>query len=109
MAASQRLLVVIYDQVMGRIQQRSPTADPEFTYDPRYAATGAIPLSTRMPIAETTHRGRDVRAFLEGILPEEPRTRRQWSDRLGVAPDDAIGLLARMGWDCPGAVQFCPI
>lgn len=51
--------------------------------------------------------GRSVRAFLDGLLPESRGTRSRWGTRLGVDPDDAVGLLAHVGWDCPGAVQFC--
>lgn len=101
------LLVVMYDTVIGRIDQRTATADPEFTYDPGYADTGSTPLGVRMPVAATTYRGRTVRAFLEGILPEDPQTRQRWGTQLAVDPNDTVAVLARMGWDCPGAVQFC--
>jgi serine/threonine-protein kinase HipA len=105
--AARSLLVLMYDAVVGRIDQRSPTADPELTYSAEYADTGATPLGVRLPVADTTYRGRYVRAFLEGVLPEEPRTRQRWGNQLGVDPDDTVAILARMGWDCPGAVQFC--
>ncbi|AYY14960.1 type II toxin-antitoxin system HipA family toxin [Actinobacteria bacterium YIM 96077] len=105
--APRRLLVVLYGAVVGRIDQRSPTAEPEFTYDPSYVASGATPLGTRMPVADITYRGKSVRAFLEGLLPEDPETRNQWGAMLGVDPGDTVAILSRMGWDCPGAVQFC--
>lgn len=105
--APRSLLVVMYDTVVGRIDQRSATADPEFIYASEYADSGSTPLGVRMPVAETSYRGRSVRAFLEGVLPEEPRTRQRWGSRLGVDPADTIAILAQMGWDCPGAVQFC--
>lgn len=105
--AARSLLVVMYDTVVGRIDQRSPTREPEFTYESEYAATGATPLGIRMPVADTTYRGRYVRSFLEGVLPEEPRTRQRWGSQLGVDPNDTVAILAQMGWDCPGAVQFC--
>jgi serine/threonine-protein kinase HipA len=105
--APRRLLVVLYGEVIGRIDERSPLAEPEFTYDQDYVHAGSTPLGVRMPVADTTYRGRSVRAFLEGLLPESRSTRSRWGSRLGVDPDDAVGLLAHMGWDCPGAVQFC--
>ncbi|WP_109510458.1 type II toxin-antitoxin system HipA family toxin [Nocardioides speluncae] len=105
--AARRLLVVMYDAVVGWVDQRSPAADPAFTYSTEYADAGSTPLGVRLPVADTTYRGRYVRAFLEGVLPEEPRTRQRWGSQLGVDPDDTVAILARMGWDCPGAVQFC--
>ncbi|WP_322749020.1 MULTISPECIES: HipA N-terminal domain-containing protein, partial [unclassified Frankia] len=36
-----------------------------------------------------------------------PRTRQRWGALLGVEPDDTLAILSQMGWDCPGAVQFC--
>lgn len=105
--ARRRVLVVLYGDVIGWIDQRSPLAEPEFTYAEDYADTGSTPLGVRLPVADTTYRGNSVRAFLEGLLPESTSTRSQWGARLGVDPGDAVGLLAHMGWDCPGAVQFC--
>jgi HipA-like protein len=94
--APRRLLVVLYGEVIGRIDQRSPIAEPEFTYDQDYVHAGSTPLGVRMPVADTTYRGRSVRAFLDGLLPESRSTRSRWGTRLGVDPDDAAGL------DCTG-------
>ncbi|WP_131747143.1 type II toxin-antitoxin system HipA family toxin [Frankia sp. Cppng1_Ct_nod] len=104
---ARNLLVVMYGGVVGRVTQTSATAEPEFTYEPTYLATGSTPLGVRMPLADTTYRGTSVRAFLEGVLPEDPRTRQRWGALLGVEPDDTLAILSQMGWDCPGAVQFC--
>ncbi|SNQ47150.1 HipA [Frankia canadensis] len=101
------LLVVMQDEVVGRVTQSSESAEPEFTYEPSYLATGSVPLGVRMALASSAYRGSVVRAFLEGVLPEDPRTRQRWGGLLGVAPDDTLAILAQMGWDCPGAVQFC--
>ncbi|WP_322755278.1 type II toxin-antitoxin system HipA family toxin [Frankia sp. Cas3] len=106
--AARSLLVVLYGVVVGRIAQRGAAAEPEFTYEPAYlAARPSTPLGVRIPLSGTTYRGKSVRAFLEGVLPEDPRTRQRWGAALGVEPDDTLALLAQMGWDCPGAVQFC--
>lgn len=101
------LLVVLYGVEVGRIHQRSAVSEPEFTYDPSYVESGSTPLSVRMPLSDTTYRGRSVRAYLEGLLPEDLSTRMNWGAQLGVDPADTLAVLARMGWDCPGAVQFC--
>ncbi|MBL7487300.1 type II toxin-antitoxin system HipA family toxin [Frankia sp. AgB1.9] len=106
--AARSLLVVLYGVPVGRVAQRHAAAEPEFTYEPAYlAARPSSPLGVRMPLSATTYRGKSVRAFVEGVLPEDPRTRQRWGATLGVEPDDTLALLAHMGWDCPGAVQFC--
>lgn len=104
---ARRLLVILYGEVIGHVDQRHPNADPELVYAEEYVAGGATPLGLRLPIRREAHRGRDVRAFLEGILPEDPIVRDRWASALQTDPDDPVGLLAHMGWDCPGAVQFC--
>ncbi|MGI5221456.1 type II toxin-antitoxin system HipA family toxin [Nocardia sp. CA-290969] len=105
--SARSLLVVLYGRVIGQVGQRSVFAEPEFTYDPEYVETGSTPLAIGLPIADTTYRGRYVRAFLEGILPEDPAIRQRWARTLDVEPGDTVAILSRMGWDCPGAVQFC--
>ncbi|MGE3622186.1 MAG: HipA N-terminal domain-containing protein, partial [Acidimicrobiia bacterium] len=104
---ARRLLVLLYGELVATIDQARPTADPELTYDSDYAAQGAVPVGLRLPVAMLTHRGRSLDAFLDGILPESRGTRTRWAERLDVDADDTIGILANMGWDCPGAVQFC--
>lgn len=103
------LAVVMYGRVVGRITQPFRSAEPEFTYDSEYLDQGRTPLSVLMPVVDGSYRGLRVRAFLEGVLPEDPQTRRRWASQLDVEPDDYIGLLSQMGWDCPGAVQFSAV
>lgn len=102
-----RLLVVLYGEVVGHVDQLSAVAEPEFVYDATYMESGSTPLGVRLPIADVTYRGKYVRAFLEGLLPEDSNTRASWGTQLGVDPGDTIAVLSQMGWDCPGAVQFC--
>lgn len=103
--SGRELLAVAYDDVMGIVTQASPTGALRFTYDSGY--DGVLPLSTLMPIAGRQYSGRTVQAFIEGLLPEDPGTRARWARALDVAADDSLALLAQMGWDAPGAIQFC--
>lgn len=98
------LLAVAYGQVMGTITQAHRSSPYVFTYRDDYS--GGLPLSTLMPIG-SRHSGKVVEAFIEGLLPEDQGTRIRWGRELGVAWDDSLALLAHMGWDAPGAVQFC--
>jgi serine/threonine-protein kinase HipA len=103
---AEALSVVLGGEVAGRITRAGAFAEPVFTYDDDYLVHGRVPLSTRIPIGSGAFRGMQIVPFLEGLVPENGDTRRLWAERLGVENDDAFSLLARMGWDCPGAVQF---
>lgn len=103
---AEALSVVLDGQVAGRIIRTSAVAEPVFTYTDDYLVHGRVALSTRIPLASGAFRGKQIVPFLEGLVPENGDTRRLWAERLGAESDDAFSLLARMGWDCPGAVQF---
>lgn len=101
------LTITMYGTTIGYITQRTPTSDPAFTYDRAYVESGgSTPLGILMPVQTTSYKGKRVRAFLESLLPEDQATRQFWGASLGVDPSDTIAILANMGWDCPGAVQF---
>ncbi|GAA0572376.1 type II toxin-antitoxin system HipA family toxin [Kribbella sandramycini] len=104
---SDRLAVLLYGEVIGHLDRRARGDAPTFTYAPTYVESGVVPLSLRLPIAARTHPARQVEPYLRGLLPENDQTRARWADRLDTTADDLFGVLAVMGWDCPGAVQFC--
>ena len=104
---AERLAVLLYGQMVGQLNRAERRAPPTFTYDGAYVASGSVPLSVRLPIATSTYSGRRVEPYLLGLIPENRGTRERWADQLDVAPDDVFAMLAEMGWDCPGAVQFC--
>ncbi|MEV6416696.1 type II toxin-antitoxin system HipA family toxin [Kribbella sp. NPDC051718] len=104
---TESLAVLLYGQLVGRLDRTSPGALPTFRYEDAYVAAGGVPLSLRLPVAPTTYPARRVEPYLRGLLPENRETLARWAERLGVAVDDIFGILAEMGWECPGAVQFC--
>lgn len=106
---TESLAVLLYGQVVGQLERTDPGALPAFRYDEDYVASGRVPLSLRLPIAQTSYSEPRVEPYLRGLLPENGATLGRWADRLGVAPDDSFAILAEMGWDCPGAVQFCRV
>lgn len=110
-AVAEELVVVLGGQVAGRITRTSVNSDPEFTYDDDYLLRGDVPLSTRLPLGPGRFKAKAVLPFIEGLIPENAETRQRWAERLSAeageaVSDDAFSLLSRMGWDCPGAVQF---
>ncbi|MFG1911822.1 type II toxin-antitoxin system HipA family toxin [Kribbella sp. NPDC048928] len=106
---AERLAVLLYGQVVGQLERTAEGGPPVFSYEDAYAAVGTVPLSVRLPIASTSYSAQRVEPYLRGLLPENGMTLGRWADRLGVAPDDYFAILAEMGWECPGAVQFCRI
>jgi len=105
---TETLAVVLYGVLIGHLRRSGTDPGLSFAYRDEYVESGRVALSTRLPIRPGAYADRFIRPFLEGLLPENPATRRRWSRELGVDPTDSFGLLARMGWDCPGAVQICP-
>ena len=70
---TERLAVLLYGQVVGRLERMAGGNLPTFTYDGAYAASGAVPLSLRLPIALTTYSEQRVEPYLRGLLPENQR------------------------------------
>lgn len=62
-----------------------------------------------MPDLARAYGDKRVRPYLLGLLPEDPDARLAVARRLGVSPDSPFALLERMGLDCPGGVQLCPV
>lgn len=91
------------DMPVGTISVE-PTG-PSFTYDRDWGARpGAFPLSLLMPIESVTFDAGVFLPWIMNLLPENHlATIGQW---LGVAPQDALGLLEKMGGDVAGAISF---
>ena len=72
--------------------------------------TGARPLSLSLPVGTrpiTDGDHRPVSAFLEGLLPEG-NLRRHLAAIYNVTAIDKMELLAHIGQECAGAIQFLP-
>lgn len=75
-----------------------------FVYSPTYAGP---PLSLSLPVSNRIFRQREVVPYLLGLLPDNDAVRKEMALEFGVSPNNPVALLANMGLDCPGAVQFC--
>lgn len=104
---AERLAVLLSGEVVGHLERKDSSDDPAFSYTAAYVRSGEVALSARLPIQSGPHPAQRVKPYLSGLLPENDDARIAWSDDLGVDKDDAFGILAAMGWDCPGAVRFC--
>jgi len=78
-----------------------------FTYDETWRATeGAMPLSLSMPMGQAQHGHKAVEAFLRGLLPDNEFVLDRWARRFQVSAANPFALVAAVGEDCAGAVQF---
>lgn len=106
---TERLAVLLSGEVIGHLSRESDDEDPEFAYDTAYVREGQVALSARLPLRVDPYPPKNVLPYLAGLLPESREAREAWAAELeDVEADDAFSMLAAMGRDCPGAVQFCP-
>lgn len=67
----------------------------------------ATPLSRKLPLQEEVFRGKQVRAFFAGLLPEqEPRAK--IARILGISEGNEFAMLERIGGECAGAITALP-
>jgi serine/threonine-protein kinase HipA len=101
------LLTLLGGRVVGRVEQ-TLQGKLRFTYDQAWQDwTGAYPLSLSMPLGQREHEDKKIRPYLEGLLPDNDWILRRWSSQFHVSARNPFTLLAHVGEDCAGAVQFC--
>jgi serine/threonine-protein kinase HipA len=98
-------LVVLMDGAdAGRLTREGDRV--MLTYQAGYRRSdNATPLSTGLPLTAQTHTGRRVSAFLDGLLPDSEGVRGTWARQFQTRTNP-FDLLAEVGEDCAGAVQF---
>lgn len=100
------LLVLLRGRRVG-VVHRAAGDRLSFKYDEEWRdAEGAHPLSLSLPLLELEHGDDPVRAYMEGLLPDRKEVLDSWGKRFHVSAGNAYGLLANVGEECPGAVQF---
>ena len=78
-----------------------------FTYNATWNSDpNAYPLSLSMPLGSATHGHARIEAFLWGLLPDNDRVLQSWGRQFHVSPRNVFRLIANVGEDCAGAVQF---
>lgn len=101
-----KLIALLDGRVVGAVFQDA-RARYRFIYEADWRlADDSYPLSLSMPLAAAEHDHRKVEAFLWGLLPDNERTLDRYAKTFGVSARNPIALLAHMGADCAGAVQF---
>ncbi len=100
-----RLVVCLEGEVAGHLD--TDAAQARFTYAETWLATsGAYPLSASLPLRAQPITGANVVNFLWGLLPDNDRTLDTWARQFRVSARNPAAILAHVGEDCAGAVQF---
>jgi serine/threonine-protein kinase HipA len=100
-----QLIALLDGREVGTVHYKA--ARLSFTYrDPWRNDPNAYPLSLSMPLGSATHSHARIEAFLWGLLPDNDRVLQNWGKRFQVSPKNVFRLLANVGEDCAGAVQF---
>jgi serine/threonine-protein kinase HipA len=83
----------------------------ELVYAPSWLTSPqARPLSLSLPFTpgNAPHRGPQVRAFFDNLLPDSQGIRERLAAKHGTVSTEAFDLLREIGRDCVGAVQLLP-
>jgi len=100
------LNVLMNNRLVGRLKKATSGAI-SFQYDESWVDwEPAIPLSISLPVQSKAYTGAGVLAVIENLLPDVDAVRRRVAERVGAEGVDAYSLLAKIGRDCVGGLQF---
>jgi serine/threonine-protein kinase HipA len=103
-----RLGVFLNSRHVGHLTQDASGA-VDFRYAPDWLTwDSTLPVSLSLPLREDRYIGAPVLAVFDNLLPDNQGLRKTVAERVGAAGTDAISLLAALGRDCVGALQFLP-
>ena len=102
------LTVFLNGRLVGRLRRESSGA-VDFQYDRGWLEwDNAIPVSISLPLREDRYIGDAVVAVFDNLLPDNDGIRRRLAERSQADGYDVYSLLAAIGRDCVGALQFLP-
>jgi serine/threonine-protein kinase HipA len=102
------LNVLINNRLVGRLE-KEPSGAVSFQYDQSWLDwQHAFAASLSLPLRTAAYRGAPVIAVFDNLLPDNADIRRRVAERTGAEGTDPYSLLARIGRDCVGAMQFLP-
>lgn len=100
------LRVLLNNRLVGHLNKAASGAI-DFRYDQSWLDwEHALPVSLALPLREDPYRGEPVVAVFDNLLPDSDALRRRVAEKVGAAGVDAYSLLAAIGHDCVGALQF---
>lgn len=102
------LNVLINNRPVGRLEME-PSGAVHFQYATNWLEwEHAFAASLSLPLRKQAYRGARVLAVFDNLLPDSTEIRRRIAERTGAQGIDPYSLLARIGRDCVGAMQFLP-
>lgn len=100
------LRVYLNNRLVGFLSKETSGAI-DFQYDQRWLEwEHTLPISLSLPLRETPFRGEPVIAVFDNLLPDSDALRRRVAEKVGARGTDAHSMLAAIGHDCVGALQF---
>jgi serine/threonine-protein kinase HipA len=106
MKGEPELVALVENREMGRVR-RDRNGRLSFAYSEDWrTAADAFPLSLSMPLALGEHGHAKIDPYLWGLLPDNEQVLDKWGRKFHVSARNAFGLIAHVGEDAPGAVQF---
>ncbi|WP_341857982.1 type II toxin-antitoxin system HipA family toxin [Sinorhizobium medicae] len=102
------LNVFLNGRLVG-VLRRESTGAIDFRYDPDWLSwENAFAVSLSLPLREDRYIGAPVINVFDNLLPDSDAIRKRVAERVGAGGTDAYNLLAALGNDCVGALQFLP-
>ena len=102
------LNVFVNGRLAGLLRRESSGAI-DFRYDREWLSwDSTFPISLSLPLREDRYIGEPVIAVFDNLLPDSDSIRRRVAERVGASGTDAYSMLAALGHDCVGALQFLP-
>lgn len=100
------LRVLLNNRLVGHLN-KAPSGAISFQYDDSWLSwESALPVSLSLPLREDAYRGEPVVAVFDNLLPDSDALRMRVAEKVGAAGVDTYSLLAVIGHDCVGALQF---
>jgi serine/threonine-protein kinase HipA len=102
------LNVFLNGRLVG-VLRREASGAIDFLYDQEWLTwESTFPISLSLPLREDRYIGAPVINVFDNLLPDSDAIRRRVAERVGAGGTDAYSLLAALGHDCVGALQFLP-
>lgn len=100
------LRVLLNNRPVGHLTKATSGAIA-FRYDQSWLDWNhALPVSLSLPLREDAYRGETVLAVFDNLLPDSNALRSRIAEKVGAGGTDAYNMLAAIGRDCVGAMQF---
>lgn len=101
-----RLIALLDGRKIGEVR-RDARNRLFFHYAPAWRANReAMPLSLSLPLAVDEPASRAIETFIWGLLPDNEFVLERWAKSFHVSARNPFALIANVGEDCAGAVQF---